>query len=344
MAIALNILVYYSKLMTNIAINGFGRIGRLLLRVLLDKGIGVVAVNSTSDAKTKAHLFKYDTVYGAYPKKVEAGKDYIKVGGKKIVSLMERNPEALPWKKLDVDLVVESTGIFTKRKDAAMHLKAGANRVIISAPSKDADKTFCYGVNEKEYDKKKHKIVSNASCTTNALVPMAKILNDKFGIIKGFMTTIHGVTASQNLVDGSHKDMRRARSAIGNIIPTTTGATVATELVLPELKGKLEGMAFRVPVLAGSIVDLNVQLKKKVTIDEINKEFRKAAVGKFKGVVDVTDEPIVSSDIIGNSHACVVDLMSTKVNGNMAKILGWYDNEWGYTNQLARKIISMVKK
>lgn len=330
--------------MVRVAINGFGRIGRLLLRILLEKKINVVAINSTSDYKTKAHLFKYDTVYGKYGGEVSVAKDMLIVGNKKIHALMERDPEKLPWKKLGIDIVIESTGIFRKREQAALHLKAGAKKVIISAPANDSDKTFCYGINHRDYDSRKHDIISTASCTTNALAPVAKVLNEKFGIISGFMTTVHAVTSSQNIIDNSHKDLRRARAGMSNIIPTTTGATVATEIVLPELQGKLKGLSLRVPVLSGSIIDFNVILKRKTTAEEINRAFIQASKGKLKDILAVTKDPIVSSDIVGDPHAGIIDASSTEViGGNMAKVLIWYDNEYGYAHQLVRKLIHMAK-
>ncbi len=330
--------------MVRVAINGFGRIGRILLKLLLENNVNVIAVNSTSDVKNKVHLLKYDSVYGKYDQPISIGKDYFTVAGKKILSLMERDPIKLPWARLGIDIVIESTGLFEDREHAALHLKAGAKRVIISAPSVQSDKTFCYGVNHKEFDPKKHFVVSTASCTTNCLAPMAKVLNDAFGIEKGLMTTVHALTSTQNLLDNSLKDLRRARSAF-NIIPTTTGATIATVQILPELKGKIDGFSLRVPVADVSILDFTVVLKKSVTKEEINSAFVQASRKELKGVLDVIDEPLVSSDFIKDPHACIIDSLSTVVlKGNFAKVVGWYDNEYGYAVQLVKTLKYIAEK
>jgi len=312
-----------------IAINGLGRIGRAILKIGLERGTNIIAVNDLTDTKTLAYLLKYDSVYGNYNKEVQAGKDFIKIGKKKIKVLAEPNPEKLPWKKLGVDVVIESTGRFTDRKDAVKHLKAGAKKVIISANSKNPDITIVLGVNENQL-KKGQRIISMASCTTNCLAPVAKILNDSFGIKKAFMTTVHAYTTSQSLLDLPSKKLRRGRAAGVNIIPTTSGATTATCKVIPELKNKMNGLALRVPIACGSIVDFVAELNKKPNAQQINKAFRLASV-KSKGVVQYTEDEIVSSDIIKNPHSAIVDGLSTQVIGNTAKVLAWYDNEYGYS-------------
>ncbi len=313
-----------------VAINGFGRIGRLVFRIGLERGINFVAVNDLTDIKTLAYLLKYDSSYGVYNKKIEAGKDFLKINGKKILVFAEPNPEKLPWKKLGVDYVVESTGIFKEHEKAEKHLKAGANRVLISAPSKDPDITVVYGVNHKEL-KKEHKIISVASCTTNCLAPLVKVLNDNFGIKKGFMTTVHGYTSSQSLVDAPNKRLRRGRAAGVNIVLTTSGATTATIQAIPELKGKMDGLAIRVPILVGSVVDFVAELSKNVSREEVNNAFKKASQKEMKGVLDYTEDEIVSSDIIKNPNSSIVDGLSTQVLGNTVKVLSWYDNEYGYS-------------
>lgn len=324
--------------MVKVAINGLGRIGRLVLKSGLDVGVNFVAINDLTDPKTLAYLIKYDSVYGRYDKEVEAGKDFIKIGNKKITILSERDPENLPWKKLGVDVVVESTGFFTDKEGASKHLKAGAKRVIISAPAKNPDITIVPGVNDDRL-KNSHKIISMASCTTNGLTPVAKVLQDEFGIVKGFMTTAHAYTSDQDLVDAPHRKLRRGRAAAINIVPTNSGATDAVIEVIPQLKGRLVGLALRVPVPSGSIVDFVAELKKEVTVEQVNNAFKKAASsGKLKGILGYTEDEIVSSDIIGETHSSIVDGLSTMVIGNTVKVLAWYDNEFGYSHRLAEFI------
>ena len=323
-----------------IGINGFGRIGRNVFRAGLgDKEIDFIAVNDITDAKTLAHLLKYDSVHGKLPE-VKLENDTILVGERKLKVLCERDPSNLPWKDLGVEVVIESTGIFRDRERASKHLTAGAKKVIISAPAKGEDITIVMGVNENKYIPEEHHIISNASCTTNCLAPVAKVLNDIFGIEKGVMTTIHSYTADQNLMDLPHKDLRRARAAALSMIPTTTGAAEATSLVIPELKGKLTGMAFRVPTPNVSVVDLVVVLKKKTSPEEINQSFKEASQRSLKGILDYTDEPLVSKDFNGNSYSSIVDGLSTLViEGNLAKIIAWYDNEWAYSC----RILDLIK-
>ena len=323
-----------------VGINGFGRIGRNVFRAGLgDKEIDFVAVNDITDAKTLAHLLKYDSVHGKLPE-VKLENDTILVGERKLKVLCERDPSNLPWKDLGVEVVIESTGIFRDRERASKHLTAGAKKVIISAPAKGEDITIVMGVNENKYIPEEHHIISNASCTTNCLAPVAKVLNDIFGIEKGVMTTIHSYTADQNLMDLPHKDLRRARAAALSMIPTTTGAAEATSLVIPELKGKLTGMAFRVPTPNVSVVDLVVVLKKKTSPEEINQSFKEASQRSLKGILDYTDEPLVSKDFNGNSYSSIVDGLSTLViEGNLAKIIAWYDNEWAYSC----RILDLIK-
>ncbi|MFZ1970587.1 MAG: type I glyceraldehyde-3-phosphate dehydrogenase [Candidatus Nanoarchaeia archaeon] len=321
-----------------VAINGLGRIGRLVLKSGLDEGVNFVAINDLTDPRTLAYLIKYDSVYGKYDKEVEAGKDFIKIGGKKIMILSERDPGALPWKKLGIDVVIESTGFFTDKEGASKHLNAGAKRVIISAPAKNPDITVVLGVNDNLL-KSSHKIISMASCTTNGLTPVAKVLEEEFGIVKGFMTTAHAYTSDQDLVDAPHKNLRRGRAAAINIVPTTSGATSAVAEVIPSLKGKLVGLALRVPVPSGSIVDFVAELKKEVTVEQVNNAFKKAAsLGRLKGILKYTEDEIVSSDIIGEKHSSIVDGLSTMVIGNTVKVLAWYDNEFGYAHRLAEFI------
>jgi len=319
----------------NVAINGFGRIGRLVLRAgIKDKSINWVCVNDVTDAKTLAHLFKYDSVHGKYDGKVEHTDDSLIIDGKKTKVLSILDPQKLPWKELKIDVVVESTGRFTDREGAQQHLNAGAKKVLISAPAKNPDITIVMGVNEQDYDKSRHHIVSNASCTTNCLAPVVKILHDNFGLKRGFMTTIHAYTADQKLVDSPHKDLRRARQAALSIIPTTTGAAKAVAEVIPELKGKLDGLAFRVPVATGSVTDFVCELEKSTTKEEINKLFRDSAK-KLKGVLEYTDEPIVSADIITDPNSSIFDSELTNViNGNFVKVIAWYDNEWGFSERM----------
>ena len=323
--------------MPNYAINGFGRIGRNVLRAMSQKQVErVLAINDLTDTHTLAHLLKWDSVHGKFDGEIGYDDENIIVRGHKIKVLKERDPANLPWKKLGVDVVLESTGLFTNREKADLHLsKAGAKRVLISAPAKGSDATICIGVNDQIYDPEKHRIVSNASCTTNCLAPMAKILNDKFGVAHGFMTTIHSYTNDQRILDFPHDDLRRARAAAINIIPSTTGAAKAIGEVIPELKGKLNGGAFRVPTPDGSVTDFTVMLDKDATVDTINAAFKEAASDKsYKGVVEYSDEPLVSEDIVGNPHSCIFDSKLTLTLGNrFVKVVGWYDNEWGYSNR-----------
>jgi glyceraldehyde 3-phosphate dehydrogenase len=323
-----------------IAINGTGRIGRQVLRIALEKKLNIIAVNNTSGPESLAYLLKYDSVYGNYNKKIKVGKNFIKIDNKKILILTERDPEKLPWEKLKINTVVEATGLFKDKESASKHLKAGAKRVILTAPSDDADITIVLGINENKI-KKSHKIISMASCTTNCLAPLAKVLHENFKIKKGFMTTVHGYTSNQNLSDGSHKKPRRGRAAASNIVPTTSGATSTTAKVIPSLKGKIDGLAIRVPVINGSIVDFVVELQKNVTIKKINKALKKASKGKLKGILSYTEDPIVSSDIIGNPNSSIIDGLSTQVLGkNMIKVLSWYDNEYGYSSRM----VDLLKK
>ncbi len=342
--------------MVNVAINGFGRIGRLLYRAALETEVDVnfVAVNDLTDAKTLAFLLKHDTVHGVLPFDVEVEDDSIlikKDGSVKheLKVISEPDPAKLPWKDLDVYLAVESTGRFRDRESASKHLQAGAKKVLVSAPmrpAKSADLTVVYGVNDDKYDPEKHNIISLASCTTNCVAPVAKVLNDKFGVEKALMNTVHAFTNDQRLLDMQHRDLRRARSAAMNIIPTTTGAAVAATLALPELEGKMNGLALRVPVPDVSIVDLTAVLKREVTKEEVNAAFKEAAEGELKGILAYTEEPLVSSDFIHNPHSAIVDGLSTMVIGNLVKVIAWYDNEWGYSVKMAwmiEKICKMAK-
>jgi glyceraldehyde 3-phosphate dehydrogenase len=318
-----------------VGINGFGRIGRLVFRAARGKNIEIVGINDLTDAKTLAHLLKYDSIHGHFPGSVEAGDNSIIVDGKEIPVCAERDPAKLPWKKLGAQIAVESTGLFTKREKASLHLDAGAERVIISAPAPDPDVTVVLGVNTDDYDPAKHKIVSNASCTTNCLGPIAKVLDDEFGIDAGWMTTIHAYTNDQVTQDGPHSDLRRARGAAQSMIPTSTGAAKAIGLVMPQLKGKMDGYAMRVPTSDVSIVDLNVKLKSKTDGDTINAKMKAAADGPLKGILQYCDEPLVSVDFIGNPHSSILDALNTKVmDGDFAKVLSWYDNEVGYSNRV----------
>lgn len=330
--------------MINVAINGFGRIGRLVLRAgIKDKSINWVCVNDITDAKTLAHLFKYDSVHGKFDGTVENTDDSLIIDGKKIKVLTILDPQKLPWRDLKIDVVVESTGRFTDREGAEQHLKAGAKKVLISAPAKNPDMTIVMGVNEQMYDKNKHHVVSNASCTTNCLAPVAKVLNDNFRIKRGFMTTIHAYTADQKLVDSPHKDLRRARQAALSIIPTTTGAAKAVAEVIPELKGKLDGLAFRVPVATGSVTDFVCEVEKSTTKEEINEVFKNAAK-KLKGVLAYTEEPIVSVDIITDPNSSIFDSELTNViGGNFVKVVAWYDNEWGFSERMV-DVIKLIGK
>jgi glyceraldehyde 3-phosphate dehydrogenase len=325
------------KLATRVGINGFGRIGRNYLRAELAKGteLQIVAVNDLSDPASLAHLLKYDSVNGRLNQEVSVDGQNIIVGGNVIKVLAERNPEDLPWGELGVDIVIESTGRFTDAEKARAHITAGAKKVIISAPATGEDATFVIGVNDELYDNEKHHIISNASCTTNCLAPFAKVFNDKFGIENGLMTTVHAYTADQNLQDGPHDDLRRARAAAINIVPSSTGAAKAIGLVLPELKGKLDGYALRVPVPTGSITDLTLVSKTTVTVEQVKDAYREAAAsGRLKGILKYTEDPIVSSDIVADPHSSIVDAGLIKVIGNTVKISSWYDNEWGYSNRL----------
>jgi glyceraldehyde 3-phosphate dehydrogenase len=319
-----------------VGINGFGRIGRNFFRAALEQGadIEIVAVNDLGDTATTAHLLKYDTILGRLKAEVTHTADSITVDGKTIKVLAERDPAAIKWGELGVDIVIESTGIFTKAADAGKHLAGGAKKVIISAPANDEDITIVMGVNQDKYEPANHHIISNASCTTNCVAPMAKVLLENFGIVKGLMTTVHAYTNDQRILDFPHKDLRRARAAAENIIPTTTGAAKATALVIPELAGKLDGIAMRVPVPTGSVTDLVVDLEREVTKDEVNAAFQKAAEGQLKGLLDYTEDPIVSSDIVNWPASCTFDSSLTMVQGKTVKVIGWYDNEWGYSNRL----------
>ncbi|MGW2559718.1 type I glyceraldehyde-3-phosphate dehydrogenase [Streptomyces sp. NPDC001514] len=319
-----------------VGINGFGRIGRNYFRALLEQGadIEIVAVNDLGDTATTAHLLKYDTILGRLKADVSHTADTITVDGHTIKVLSERNPADIPWGELGVDIVIESTGIFTKKADAEKHIAGGAKKVLISAPATNEDITIVMGVNQDKYDAANHHVISNASCTTNCVAPMAKVLDENFGIVKGMMTTVHAYTNDQRILDFPHKDLRRARAAAENIIPTSTGAAKATALVLPQLKGKLDGIAMRVPVPTGSVTDLVLELDREVTKDEINTAFQKAAEGQLQGILEYTEDPIVSSDIVNWPASCTFDSSLTMVQGKQVKVVGWYDNEWGYSNRL----------
>jgi len=334
-------------MIARIAISGFGRIGRLVLRSMLERhnGLTVVALNDMADLKTNAHLFRYDSTYGVFPGKVETGEGVIKIDGQNIVILSQKDPSRLPWKQLGVDIVIESTGVFTDATRVRAHLDAGAKKVIITAPATDEDITLVLGVNDSAYDARKHHIVSNASCTTNCLAPVAKVLHESFGIERGLMTTIHAYTNDQRILDLMHKDLRRARAAAMNIVPTSTGAAKAIGLVMPELKGKLHGISLRVPTSTVSVVDLVVDLKKSATMENINEAFKQAAQGAMKAVLEFCGEPLVSSDFRGNPASSIVDGLSTVVlDGKMAKVLSWYDNEWGYSCRVADLAMLMAEK
>jgi glyceraldehyde 3-phosphate dehydrogenase len=320
-----------------IGINGFGRIGRNFFRAAKQRGLDFdfVGVNDLGDAATMAHLLKYDSVHGRYPGEVTLGANGLVIDGDELRVLAERSPADLPWKELGADIVIESTGIFTDRDKAAAHLEAGARKVIISAPAKGEDLTVVLGVNDDAYDPEQHHVISNASCTTNCVAPMAKVIDDAFGIERGFMTTVHAYTNDQNILDLPHKDLRRARAAAANIIPTSTGAAKATGLVLPHLKGKLDGMSMRVPVPDGSVTDLVATISRETTVDEVNEAFRAASEsGSLAGMLVYTEDPIVSSDIVGSPASCTFDASATMVMGDVVKAIGWYDNEWGYSNRL----------
>jgi glyceraldehyde 3-phosphate dehydrogenase len=327
-----------------VGINGFGRIGRLVMRSILkyqSDEIEVVGINDLTDTKTLAHLFKYDSVHGKFDGEVYADGDNIVINGSKIGVTAERDPVNLKWGERGAEVIVESTGIFRDVKGASKHIEAGAKKVIISAPGSGDMQTIVIGVNDGEIDKSQN-IFSNASCTTNCLAPMVKVLDDNFGVEQGFMTTIHAYTGDQQIVDGPHKDLRRARAAAANIVPTTTGAAAAVGLVLPHLDGKLDGMAVRVPVPDGSLTDFTALVSKDVTEEEVQDAFKKAASGEMKGVLEYSDEPLVSTDIIGNPHSCIFDSLSTKVDGKMVKIVGWYDNEAGYSARTAELVTKIM--
>jgi len=324
---------------TKVGINGFGRIGRLTFRTISQyhKGeLEVVAINDLTDTATTAHLLKWDSTYGPYPDTVVASDDAITVDSHKVKIISERDPASIPWRDHGVDIVIESTGLFTDASKASAHLKGGVKKVIISAPAKDEDITIVLGVNEDKYDPTKHNIISNASCTTNGIAPVVKVLHDNFGVDKGLMTTIHAYTNDQRIQDMVHEDLRRARAAAVNIIPTTTGAAHAVTLVIPELEGRLHGMAFRVPVVTVSVIDFVADLKQEVTAEQVNQAFKSAAEGPLAGIMEYCEEPLVSMDFRGNPASTIVDALSTMViGGNMVKVLAWYDNEWGYSCRLA---------
>jgi glyceraldehyde 3-phosphate dehydrogenase len=331
-----------------IAINGFGRIGRLTLRTILERhktNLTVVAINDMADLQTNAHLFRYDSTYGIFPGKVEVGEGVLRVNGLNISAINQKDPSRLPWRQLNVDIVIESTGVFTDAAQVRAHLEAGAKKVIITAPAKDEDITIVLGVNDSAYNPRKHHIVSNASCTTNCLAPVAKVIHDDFGIDRGLMTTTHAYTNDQRILDLMHKDLRRARAAAMNIVPTSTGAAKAIGLVMPELKGKLHGLSLRVPTSTVSVVDLVVDLKKSASDKDLNRAFKEAAEGKLTGILSYCEDPLVSSDFRGNSASSIVDGLSTVVlEGKMAKILSWYDNEWGYSCRVGDLATLMAEK
>lgn len=333
---------------TQVGINGFGRIGRLALKAVIQRCAGkaeVAAVNDLTDAKTNAHLFKYDSNYGIYPGKVEAKDDRIVIDGREIKVLAEREPAKIPWRDFGVDIVLECTGLFTHASKAAAHLQGGARKVVISAPAQEEDISIVLGVNEAQYDPTKHHIISNGSCTTNCIAPVVKVLHQNFGIVHGLMTTVHSYTNDQKILDIFHRDLRRARAAAINIIPTTTGAARVVGVVIPELQGKLHGIALRVPTAAVSVVDFVADLKQKVSADEVNRAFRKAADGDLKGILEYCEEPLVSSDFKGNPASAILDAPSTMVlDGSFIKVLAWYDNEWGYACRLADLVVHMAKK
>ena len=323
---------------TRVGINGFGRIGRNFFRAALEQGadIEIVAVNDLTDTKALAHLLKYDSILGRFNGEVSYDESSIIVNGKAIKVLAQRNPADLPWGELGVEVVVESTGFFTDGTKAAAHIEAGAKKVVISAPAKNVDGTFVMGVNHEDYDNATMNIVSNASCTTNCLAPLAKVLHQEFGIVRGIMTTIHSYTGDQRVLDAPHSDLRRARAAALNMIPTKTGAAQAVALVLPELAGKFDGLAVRVPTPTGSLTDLTFQAEKPVTVESLNAAVKAAAEGKLKGILEYTEDPIVSTDIVGDPHSSIFDASETKVIGDLVKVLSWYDNEWGYSNRLVQ--------
>ncbi len=333
---------------TRVGINGFGRIGRQSLKAMLERhpnDLEVVAVNDLTDTQTNAHLLKYDSTYGRFPGEVEATADSLIVNGHTVKVISQRNPAEIPWSDLGVEIVIESTGLFTDASKAAAHLQGGAKKVIISAPAKGEDLTIVLGVNQDMYDPAKHRIISNASCTTNCLAPAAKVLNDAFGIERGLMNTIHSYTNDQRILDQVHKDLRRARSAGTNIIPTTTGAARALALVIPELKGRFDGMSLRVPTITVSVVDFVAIVRKEATKEAVNDAFKQAARGELQGILEYTDEPLVSSDFRGDPHSSIIDGLSTMVTGgNMVKVIAWYDNEWGYSCRIADLADFIAKK
>ncbi len=325
-----------------IAINGLGRIGRTLFRVGYKK-LNIFAINSPSDARTMAHLLEYDSVYGKFLGKIKYTKDSLIVNGKKIRLFFKKDPEELPWRELKIDLVAECSGVFRHREDMQKHLRAGAKAVVLSAPCKnDADITLVRGVNDRKYRPRKHKLVSVASCTTNCFVPVVKVIDDHFGIKKGFMVTTHAYTGDQKIVDSTHDDLRRARAAAINIVPTTSGAAVSTSKVLPNMRGKLHSSAMRVPVPSGSVIYFTCETKRKNSVDKVNRIFKKESKGKMKGIIEYADKPLVSSDVIGNSHSAIFDSLLTEVDGDLLKVVAWYDNEWGYSNRLM-EVIKMIK-
>ncbi len=339
--------VNFLHTMTKIAINGFGRIGRMAARAIIEKNLPleIAAVNDLTDTATLAHLFEFDSTFGKFNGRVSSDEHSITVNGKQIKAIAEKNPAALPWADLGVEIVLECTGIFRKRDGADKHLEAGAKRVIISAPAKgEIDGTFVIGVNEKDYDPAKHEIISNASCTTNGLAPVAKVLHEKFGILSGLMTTIHSYTGDQRLLDAPHSDLRRARAANLSMVPTSTGAAKAVGLVIPELKGKLNGLAIRVPTPDVSVVDLTVTLAKEASAEEINAALKAASEGELKGILGYEERPLVSRDFLGDDRSTIVDGLATSTMGNMAKLLAWYDNEWGYALRLAELAVMVSKR
>ena len=317
-----------------VGINGFGRVGRVFFRIAQERGMEVVAVNDVTDVATLAHLLTYDSTFGRIRGDVDHGTDWISVDDRRVAVSSERDPRQLSWGKLGVDIVIESTGHFSSREDAALHLAAGARKVLISAPGKGVDATIVLGVNEETYDPSRHDVISNASCTTNCIAPMVKVLNDAFGFTRGFMTTIHAFTNDQVTLDSPHKDLRRGRTASTNIIPTSTGAARTVGVVIPELQGRLDGVAVRVPVEDGSLVDLAAMLDQEVTSDEVNAAFAEASDGLLKGIMRYTRDPVVSRDVIGDPASCVFDSLLTQASGPLVKVFGWYDNEWGYTSRL----------
>ena len=320
-----------------VGISGFGRIGRNVIRIIFEESVEefeLVAINASGDLNDLAHLFKYDSVYGKFNGTIEVEEDGFLINGKKVRVVSHRDPAEIPWKELGVELVIDSTGAFKDKKDLNKHIEAGAKKVMITAPAKDEDVTVVLGVNEEDYDPENHHVISNASCTTNCLAPLSKVILDKFGIKKGLMTTIHAYTNDQQILDKRHKDLRRARAAAQNIIPTSTGAAKAVSLVLPELKGKLNGFSARVPVPTGSLVDVTFEVNNATTVEEVNKAFKEASEGKMKGILGYSDEPLVSSDYIGDPRSSIIDGLSTMVIDNMVKVVSWYDNEWGYSTRV----------